>query len=169
VNSSSEKLGGAIVVATAVVPDEVDQIKDILVKWSDIDRVNLILTLGGTGFTPRDVTPEATKRVIEKEAPGLAFVMIQESLKVTPFAMLSRAMAGIRGSTLIINMPGNPNAVAECMEALLPALKHAIKQLKGDKREKHPRHIPHAEAAPVDQWERSFRAASSGGGCSCDP
>ncbi|KQJ85115.1 hypothetical protein BRADI_5g24930v3 [Brachypodium distachyon] len=101
VNSSSEKLGGAVVVATAVVPDEVDQIKDVLVKWSDVDRVNLILTLGGTGFTPRDVTPEATKCVIEKEAPGLAFVMIQESLKVTPFAMLSRAASGIRGSTLV--------------------------------------------------------------------
>uniref|UniRef100_A0A453D5B2 Molybdopterin biosynthesis protein CNX1 n=2 Tax=Aegilops tauschii subsp. strangulata TaxID=200361 RepID=A0A453D5B2_AEGTS len=101
VNSSSEKLGGAFVVATAVVPDEVDKIKEILVKWSDIDRVNLILTLGGTGFTPRDVTPEATKSVIEKEVPGLAFVMIQESLKVTPFAMLSRAACGIRGSTLV--------------------------------------------------------------------
>ncbi|WVZ87537.1 hypothetical protein U9M48_034160 [Paspalum notatum var. saurae] len=171
VNSSSEKLGGATVVATAVVPDEVDNIKDILVQWSDIDHVNLILTLGGTGFTPRDVTPEATKSVIEKEAPGLAFVMLQGSLKITPFAMLSRATAGIRGSTLIINMPGNPNAVAECMEALLPALKHALKQIKGEKREKHPRHTPHAAAAPVDQWERSFRAASagSGGGCSCGP
>ncbi|OEL31921.1 Molybdopterin biosynthesis protein CNX1 [Dichanthelium oligosanthes] len=171
VNSSSEKLGGATVVATAVVPDEVEKIKGILVKWTDIDRVNLILTLGGTGFTPRDVTPEATKSVIEKEAPGLAFVMLQESLKITPFAMLSRATAGIRGSTLIINMPGNPNAVAECMEALLPALKHALKQIKGDKREKHPRHVPHAAAAPMDEWERSFRAASAagGGGCSCDP
>ena len=71
----------------------------------------------------------------------------------------------------IINMPGNPNAVAECMEALLPALKHALKQIKGDKREKHPRHTPHAAAAPVDQWERSYRAASagSGWGCSCEP
>ncbi|XP_066348312.1 molybdopterin biosynthesis protein CNX1-like isoform X2 [Miscanthus floridulus] len=171
VNSSSEKLGGATVVATAVVPDEVDKIKGILIQWSDIDHVNLILTLGGTGFTPRDVTPEATKSVIQKEAPGLTFVMLQESLKITPFAMLSRATAGIRGSTLIINMPGNPNAVAECLEALLPALKHALKQIKGDKREKHPRHTPHAAAAPVDQWERSFRAASagSGRGCSCDP
>ncbi|CAL5029510.1 unnamed protein product [Urochloa decumbens] len=171
VNSSSEKLGGATVVATAVVPDEVDKIKGILVQWSDIDHVNLILTLGGTGFTKRDVTPEATKSVIEKEAPGLTFVMLQESLKITPFAMLSRATAGIRGSTLIINMPGNPNAVAECMEALLPALKHALKQIKGDKREKHPLHTPHAAAAPVDQWERSFRAASGGGGggCSCEP
>ncbi|ONK72484.1 uncharacterized protein A4U43_C04F19910 [Asparagus officinalis] len=168
VDSSSEKLGGASVVATSVVPDEVDRIKDILQKWSDLDKVDLIITLGGTGFTPRDVTPEATKAVIEKEAPGLLFVMLQESLKLTPFAMLSRAAAGIRGSTLIINMPGNPNAVAECMEALLPSLKHALKQIKGDKREKHPRHVPHAEAQPIDQWERSFMAASSGSqGCSC--
>ncbi|XP_040966489.1 molybdopterin biosynthesis protein CNX1-like [Gossypium hirsutum] len=88
--------------------------------------------------------------------------MMQESLKVTPFAMLSRSAAGIRGSTLIINMPGNPNAVAECMEALLPALKHALKQVKGDKREKHPRHIPHEHATPVDTWERSHKLASAG-------
>ncbi|KAK1314616.1 Molybdopterin biosynthesis protein CNX1 [Acorus calamus] len=131
VNSSSEILGGARVVATAVVPDEVDRIKDVLQRWSDVDKVDLILTLGGTGFTPRDVTPEATKSLIEKETPGLLFVMMQESLKVTPFAALSRAVAGIRGSTLIINMPGNPNAVAECMEALTPVVKHALKQLRG--------------------------------------
>ncbi|XP_010926610.2 molybdopterin biosynthesis protein CNX1 isoform X1 [Elaeis guineensis] len=167
VNSSSESLGGAHVVATAVVPDEVDKIQDVLQKWSDVDKVDLILTLGGTGFSPRDVTPEATKASIEKETPGLVLVMLQESLKVTPFAMLSRAAAGIRGSTLIINMPGNPNAVAECMEALMPALKHALKQIKGDKREKHPRHVPHAEAQSVDQWERSFKAATAGSGCSC--
>ncbi|KAF9625689.1 hypothetical protein IFM89_025991 [Coptis chinensis] len=140
VNSSSEKLGGARVVATAVAPDEMRKIKDVLLRWSDIDKVDLILTLGGTGFTPRDVTPEATKSLIEKETPGLLYVMLRESLKVTPFAMLSRAAAGIRGSTLIINMPGNPNAVAECMEALMPTLKHAMKQIKGDKKEKHPRH-----------------------------
>ncbi|KAJ0913096.1 putative transferase [Helianthus annuus] len=115
--------------------------------------------IGGTGFTPRDVTPEATKAVIEKETPGLVHVMMQESLKVTQFAMLSRAAAGIRGSTLIINMPGNPNAVGECMEALLPVLKHALKQIKGDKREKHPRHVPHAQADPKDVWERSYQAA----------
>ncbi|CAL5428451.1 unnamed protein product [Camellia sinensis] len=170
VNSSSERLGGAKVVATAVVPDDVPQIKDVLQRWSDVDKVDLILTLGGTGFTPRDVTPEATKDVIEKETPGLLYVMTQESLKVTPFAMLSRAAAGIRGSTLIINMPGNPNAVAECMDALLPALKHALKQIKGDKREKHPRHVPHAQAAPVDTWDVSYKLASGGGkepGCSC--
>ncbi|XP_011043834.1 PREDICTED: molybdopterin biosynthesis protein CNX1 isoform X1 [Populus euphratica] len=169
INSSSEKLG-ARVVSTAVVPDDVSKIKAVVQKWSDTDRMDLILTLGGTGFSPRDVTPEATKELIEKETPGLLYVMMQESLKVTPFAMLSRSAAGIRGSTLIINMPGNPNAVAECVEALLPALKHALKQIKGDKREKHPRHIPHAEAEPVDTWERSHKLASGNHaepGCSC--
>ncbi|GKV28745.1 hypothetical protein SLEP1_g37757 [Rubroshorea leprosula] len=164
VNSSSEKLGGAKVVATSVVPDDVGKIKDVLQRWSDIDKMDLILTLGGTGFTPRDVTPEATKLLIEKETPGLLYVMMQESLKVTPFAMLSRAAAGIRGSTLIINMPGNPNAVAECMEALLPSLKHALKQIKGDKKEKHPRHVPHEQAVPLDTWERSHKLASAGDG-----
>ncbi|CAA0824374.1 Molybdopterin biosynthesis protein CNX1 [Striga hermonthica] len=170
VNSSSEKLGGAKVVASGVVPDEIPKIKELLEKWSDIDKMDLILTLGGTGFTLRDVTPEATKQVIHKETPGLLFVMMQESLKITPFAMLSRSAAGIRGSTLIINMPGNPNAVAECMEALLPALKHALKQIKGDKREKHPRHVPHAQAAPIDTWEHSYKSASGDNqekGCSC--
>ncbi|KAF3455238.1 hypothetical protein FNV43_RR05686 [Rhamnella rubrinervis] len=170
VNSSAGKLGGARVVSTAVVPDDVSKIKNVLQRWSDIDKMDLILTLGGTGFTPRDVTPEATRELIEKETPGLLHVMMQESLKVTPFAMLSRSAAGIRGSTLIINMPGNPNAVGECMEALLPALKHALKQVKGDKREKHPRHVPHAQAAPVDEWERSYKSATGGGretGCSC--
>lgn len=169
-NSLSEKIGGAKVLATAVVPDDVGKIKDVLQRWSDVDKVDLILTLGGTGFTPRDVTPEATKELIEKEAPGLLFVMMQESLKVTPFAMLSRAAAGIRGTTLIINMPGNPNAVAECMEALVPALKHALKQIKGDKREKHPRHVPHAQAAPTDTWERSYKLATDSYNetcCSC--
>lgn len=159
VSSLSEKLGGARVAATGVVADEIEEIREILKKWSDVDKMDMILTLGGTGFTPRDVTPEATKGVIEKETPGLLHVMMQESLKVTQFAMLSRAAAGIRGSTLIINMPGNPNAVGECMEALVPALKHALKQVKGDKREKHPRHIPHAQADPKDTWERSYQAA----------
>lgn len=171
VNSCSEKLE-AMVAATAVVPDEIQNIKEILQRWSDVDKMDLVLTLGGTGFTPRDVTPEATKGVIEKETPGLLHVMMQASLKVTQFAMLSRAAAGIRGSTLIINMPGNPNAVGECMEALLPALKHALKQIKGDKREKHPRHVPHAEADPKDVWERSYQVALNDGkepshGCDC--
>ncbi|XLR29812.1 hypothetical protein HN51_049683 [Arachis hypogaea] len=201
VNSSSERLGGAKVVATAVAPDDVAKIQEFLKRWSDVEHVDLILTLGtflhtsvsllksnnssfvelishfiflsnqgGTGFTSRDVTPEATKQLIEKETPGLLYVMTQESLKVTPSAMLSRAAAGIRGSTLIINMPGNPNAAAECMEALLPSLKHGLKQLKGEKREKHPRHVPHAEAVPVDVWEQSRKLAIGAGtdvSCSC--
>ncbi|XP_024965105.1 molybdopterin biosynthesis protein CNX1-like [Cynara cardunculus var. scolymus] len=90
-----------MVAATAVVPDEIENIKEILQRWSDVDKMDLVLTLGGTGFTPRDVTPEATKGVIEKETPGLLHVMMQASLKVTQFAMLSRAAAGIRGSTLV--------------------------------------------------------------------
>ncbi|RYR45797.1 hypothetical protein Ahy_A07g031584 isoform B [Arachis hypogaea] len=201
VNSSSERLGGAKVVATAVAPDDVAKIQEFLKRWSDVEHVDLIITLGtflhtsvsllksnnssfvelishfiflsnqgGTGFTSRDVTPEATKQLIEKETPGLLYVMTQESLKVTPSAMLSRAAAGIRGSTLIINMPGNPNAAAECMEALLPSLKHGLKQLKGEKREKHPRHVPHAEAVPVDVWEQSRKLAIGAGtdvSCSC--
>ncbi|CAN6557432.1 unnamed protein product [Malus baccata var. baccata] len=170
VNSCSETLGGARVVSTAVVADDVSKIKDVLHRWSDIEQIDLILTLGGTGFTPRDVTPEATKELIEKETPGLLHVMMQESLKVTPTAMLSRSAAGIRGSSLIINMPGNPNAVAECMEALLPALKHGLKQIRGDKREKHPQHVPHAQGATTDVWEQSYKLASASGtepGCSC--
>ncbi|KAG6590267.1 Molybdopterin biosynthesis protein CNX1, partial [Cucurbita argyrosperma subsp. sororia] len=170
VQTSSEKLGGVSIVATAIVSDDVSKIQDVLVKWCDIDKVDLILTLGGTGFSPRDVTPEATKPLLHKETPGLLYVMMQESLKVTPFAVLSRSAAGIRGSTLIINMPGNPNAAAECMEALLPSLKHALKQIKGDKREKHPRHVPHAEATPTNIWEQSYKVASEGvseTGCSC--
>ncbi|XP_016900998.1 molybdopterin biosynthesis protein CNX1 isoform X2 [Cucumis melo] len=160
VQASSEKLGGVNIVATAVVSDDVSKIQDVLVKWCDIDEVDLILTLGGTGFSPRDVTPEATKPLLHKETPGLLYVMMQESLKVTPFAVLSRSAAGIRGSTLIINMPGNPNAAAECMEALLPSLKHALKQIQGDKREKHPRHVPHAEATPANIWDQSYKLAS---------
>ncbi|KOM46729.1 hypothetical protein LR48_Vigan07g043300 [Vigna angularis] len=168
INSSSEKLGGARVVATAVVPDNVAKIQNILRRWSDIEQMDLIITLGGTGFTPRDLTPEATKPLIEKETPGLLYVMMQESLKVTPFAMLSRSAAGIRGSTLIINMPGNPNAVAECMGALLPALKHGLKQIRGDKREKHPRHVPHVDAVPADVWEQSYRLSTADDvSCSC--
>uniref|UniRef100_A0A1D1YDI4 Molybdopterin biosynthesis protein CNX1 n=1 Tax=Anthurium amnicola TaxID=1678845 RepID=A0A1D1YDI4_9ARAE len=167
VNSMSQRLGGAYVIATAVVPDEMEKIKYALRHWCDVDKVDLILTLGGTGFTPRDVTPEATKCLLEKETPGLLFAMLQESLKVTPFAMLSRAAAGIRGSTLIINMPGNPNAVAECMEALAPSLKHALRQIKGDKREKHPHHVPHVESIQTDEWERSFKSAYSSSERSC--
>eukprot|EP00250_Pteridium_aquilinum_P007913 c17529_g1_i2 orf=103-2175(+) len=158
----SENLGGATVFATAVVHDEVSEIQQIIKKWSDQDKVHLVITTGGTGFTQRDVTPEATKPLLHKEAPSLVQVMLLESLKVTPTAVLSRAVAGIRYSTLIINMPGNPNAVAECLEALMQSLPHALKQLRGDKREKHPLHVPHSTfPSALDVWSASYIAASA--------
>ncbi|WP_420627845.1 molybdopterin adenylyltransferase [Candidatus Leptofilum sp.] len=112
----------------AIVPDEMETITNTLIAWCDAG-VSLILTSGGTGFSPRDVTPEATKTVIERETPGIAEALRAESLKITRHAMLSRAVAGIRGQTLIINMPGNPKAVRENMEVLLPILPHALELL----------------------------------------
>lgn len=112
----------------AIVPDELDEIADTLRRWCD-EGVNLILTSGGTGFAPRDVTPEATKAVIERETPGIAEALRAESLKITRHAMLSRAVAGIRGQTLIINLPGSPKAVRENMDVLLPILPHALELL----------------------------------------
>jgi len=115
----------------AVVPDELDIIKDTLMAWSDEVGLDLILTTGGTGFGPRDVTPEATREVIEREAPGLAETMRAKGLEITPHAILSRAVAGIRGHTLIVNLPGSPKAVREDLEAILPAIPHGIELLKG--------------------------------------
>ena len=112
----------------AIVPDEKAEIANTLIQWCNAG-VNLILTSGGTGFAPRDVTPEATKSVIERETPGIAEALRAESLKITRHAMLSRAVAGIRGQTLIINMPGNPKAVRENMDVLLPILPHALELL----------------------------------------
>ncbi|XP_072024079.1 uncharacterized protein [Amphiura filiformis] len=123
-------LGGEVVMSE-VVPDEVPKIKEKLVEWVNA-KVDLILTTGGTGFAHRDVTPEATKQVLEKEAPGLALAMLMGSLKVTHFAMLSRPVCGIRGSTLIINLPGSPKGSKECYEFVLPALPHAIHLLQGE-------------------------------------
>lgn len=116
----------------AVIPDEIDLIKTTLLQWVEQDQVDLILTTGGTGFAPRDVTPEATRLVIQKEAPGLIFAMLRDSLAVTPHAMLSRMVAGIRGRTLIINLPGSPKAVRENLATILPALPHAVELLRGD-------------------------------------
>ncbi|MCP5096655.1 MAG: MogA/MoaB family molybdenum cofactor biosynthesis protein, partial [Chloroflexi bacterium] len=114
----------------AIIPDEFDTIVNTLTTWSD-EGVNLLLTSGGTGFSPRDLTPEATRRVIEREAPGIAEAVRAESLKITKHAMLSRAVAGIRKQTLIINMPGNPKAVRENLDILLPVLPHALELIVG--------------------------------------
>ncbi len=125
----AERTAGRIV-ETALVPDDRKAIADVLRRWSDDLRLDLILTTGGTGFAPRDLTPEATKDVTEREAPGLAEAMRAHSLKQTPHAMLSRAVAAIRGGTLIVNLPGSPTAAAENLEAVLPALPHGIEIMK---------------------------------------
>ena len=121
---------GAEVVEYAVIPDDFDRIRDTLLAWADTTRLDLILTTGGTGFSPRDVTPEATQAVLEREAPGLVFAMLQASLAATPHAMLSRAAAGMRGQTLIVNLPGSPKAARENLESILPALPHALELLR---------------------------------------
>jgi molybdopterin adenylyltransferase len=111
-----------------VVPDDLDTIAATLIEWAAAG-INLIFTSGGTGFAPRDVTPEATRRVIEREAPGIAEALRAESRLITQHAMLSRGVAGIRGQTLIINLPGNPKAVRENLTVLLPVLPHALELL----------------------------------------
>jgi len=113
-----------------IVPDDRAIIRDTLIDWCDRLRLNLILTTGGTGFAPRDVTPEATRDVIERDAPGLAEAMRADSLTKTPHAMLSRAVCGLRGVTLIVNLPGSPKAVRENLDTLAPALPHAIDLLR---------------------------------------
>ncbi len=119
----------AVIMAGAIIPDEREEIEATLREWSDEKKVNLILTTGGTGLAPRDVTPEATKAVIDREAPGIAEAMRAVSLQHTPFGMLSRGVAGTRGRTLIINLPGSPKAVKECLECILPVLPHAVNLL----------------------------------------
>jgi len=122
---------GAEIVAQRILSDDPDPLADALREFSDWRNVNMIVTTGGTGFSPRDNTPEATLTVIEREAPGLAEAMRMETLKNTPMAMISRGICGIRSCTLIINLPGTPKAVRESFAVIAPVLKHAIALLAG--------------------------------------
>jgi len=118
------------VVATRIIPDDIGQIKAVFEEWSDADAADIILSTGGTGFAPRDVTPEATQAVIDRPAPGLAEAMRQASLRITPHAMLSRAVTGIRKRTIIINLPGSPKAALENLATIQAVLPHAVDLLR---------------------------------------
>ena len=136
-------LGGAgvEVAETTLVPDDPAVIAQALIRLADEVRCELIFTTGGTGLSPRDTTPEATKQVIDKHVPGMEEAIRQESLKATPFAMLSRGIVGVRGQTLILNFPGSPKAVKECFAVVAPVLSHAVKLLRDEN--------PYAEAEHV--------------------
>ena len=121
---------GWTIVEQQIVRDEINEIVEILESWVD-KKLDLVLTSGGTGFAPRDVTPEATMQVIDRLAPGITEAMRLEGLKITPHAMLSRSVAGMKGKTLIINLPGSPKAVKENLDVVLPVLGHAIELLSG--------------------------------------
>lgn len=120
------------IAAYAVVPDERAAIAWQLVDWADSADIDLILTTGGTGFAPRDVTPEATLDVLDRQAPGLSEAMRASSLAITPHAMLSRGAAGLRGRVLIVNLPGSPKGVRETLATILPVLRHGIELARGD-------------------------------------
>lgn len=122
---------GSDIAGYEIVPDEVDVIRRKLAEWADNKETDVIITTGGTGLGERDVTPEATIAVLDRVVPGLAEAMRAGSLSKTPMAMLSRATAGVRGKCLIINLPGHPKAVRECLEVVLPAIPHAVDIIKG--------------------------------------
>lgn len=120
------------VVSTKMVPDEPDAIAAQLIEWADGGQCDLILTTGGTGVSPRDHTPEATRAVLDREIPGIGEAMRAASLSKTPFAILSRAVAGMRGRALIVNLPGSPSGAVENLETVWTALPHAVKKIQGD-------------------------------------
>lgn len=124
--------GKAIVNKTGIIPDELEMIKEKLVQLSDGGEIDIIFTTGGTGFSPRDVTPEATLAVIDRAVPGIPEAIRRASMEKTERAMLSRAAAGIRGKTLIVNLPGSPRAALECLEVFLPVMEHAVEIMRGD-------------------------------------
>jgi molybdopterin adenylyltransferase len=124
------KSQGWTVSRSAIFPDDLDVLRGALSSWADCGELDIILTTGGTGFSPRDVTPEATNLVIDRHAPGLAEAMRQESRKGTPHAMLSRAVAGMRGTVLILNLPGSPKAAVENLRVVMPVLAHAVELIK---------------------------------------
>jgi molybdopterin adenylyltransferase len=126
------KKAGFDVARLEIVPDNIRKIADTLIKWADKENLSLIVTSGGTGLSPTDLTPQAMKEVIDYEVPGIAEAMRAESLKMTPHAMLSRAIAGARGRCLIINLPGSPRGVQENLSVVIPALKHGLAKLAGD-------------------------------------
>jgi len=129
-----EKLSetGSSILKYTIVPDEKEVIAATLAEWADAAEVDVILTTGGTGLAERDVTPEATQMIIDKSVPGFGEAMRLKSLEKTPMAMLSRATAGIRGKCLIINLPGSPKAVRECLDVILPAIAHGVEIIKGE-------------------------------------
>jgi molybdopterin adenylyltransferase len=123
---------GWSVVKQSLLPDEESAIRELLISWADSGELDVILTTGGTGFSPRDVTPEATRAVIDRETPGLAEAMRAASLKITPHAMLSRVVTGIRRRTLIVNLPGSPKGAVENLQVITPVLPHAVQLLRED-------------------------------------
>jgi molybdopterin adenylyltransferase len=128
----SEFLGGDAVFESAIVPDEVDRISAALRHFADAQKCDMVVTTGGTGISPRDVTPEATRGVLEKELPGFGEIMRVQSFAKVRTAVLSRAVAGTRGRTLIVNLPGKPTAVRECLEILAPAIREGVAHLRGE-------------------------------------